>query len=92
MTTVRTRIRKISSKEGFDIEVIRRGKPVKLSRNGVLNGWPYEKKSKESMTVSEFKGKFSDAYPGYECRVFDGDGHVVNGNTLLRSVRATYDD
>ncbi len=90
MTTVQTRVREISNKEGFDIIVTRNGKPVKVTRNGVLGPWPHRNKSKDTRTVTEFREKFSDAYPGHSCDVLDGNGAKAHGNMLLKQVRATY--
>lgn len=92
MTMVRTRARLIRRVEDFRIEVLtRKGRAVNPKRNGVLSGrWPYEKASKDSMTVMEFRLKFRDAYPGYDCNVLTRNRVPARGNMLLRTVRATY--
>ena len=91
MTTVATRVRQISNKEGFDIQVLSRNRrPVRVTLNGRLGPWPHTRKSKGAMTVAEFKEKFGRTYPGYHCSVLTADGHMARGNTLLDSVRRSY--
>ena len=91
MTTVQTRVREISNKEKFDLTATRNGKPIKLTRNGVLNkAWPHRNKTKETHTVTDFQEKFKKVYPGYSCDVLEGDGSKAHGNTKLRQVRGTY--
>jgi hypothetical protein len=91
MTTVQTRVREISNKEGFDIIIVtRNGKPVKTTRNGVLGPWVHRNKTRDTHSVSDFRVKFEQAYPGYSCDVMDGTGRKAHGNMFLKQVRATY--
>jgi len=93
MTTVRTRVRRISEKETFDIEVLdNNGAAVPLDRHGVLESWPHEKATKNSKTVKEWQDKFSRAHPGYSAKVFKEDGTVAPPQTLLSTVRDTYEE
>jgi hypothetical protein len=94
MTTVATRAREISDKEGFDIIVTRKGRPVKPTKNGVLKGsYPFEKKLKGTKTVSDWKKeRFAKTYPGYSCEVLKGDGKRATGQTSLQTVRESYEE
>lgn len=94
MTTVATRARNIADIEGFDIQVTRNGNPIDPKENGVLNGpYGFEKKLKHTKTVSEWKQeRFEKAYPGYSCNVLTAEGEVAAGNTLLRTVRESYEE
>ncbi len=94
MTTVATRTREISDKEGFDIIVTRKGRPVKPAKNGVLEGsYPFERKLSGTRTVNEWKKeRFAKTYPGYSCDVLKGDGKSAVGQTNLQTVRATYEE
>ena len=92
MTTVQTRVREISNKEGFDITATgKTGKPLKLTKNGVLKKpWPHRNKTPGTHTVKDFREKFGDVHPGYSCHVLKGNGSQAHGNMLLKQVRATY--
>lgn len=94
MTTVQTRVRLISNKEGFEIVVKRNstGKQVNIRKNGVLGPWSHSKKTKDNMTVAGFRTKFEEAYPGYSCIVEKADGTAATGQLTLGSLRAGYDD
>lgn len=93
MTTVATRVRAISDLEGFDIIVMQGNDPVDVSANGVLNGYAHERKMKHTKTVNEWRNeRFTAAYPGYWCKVLDGDGNEVAGQMLLRTLRETYEE
>lgn len=93
MTTVQTRVREISNREGFEIIVIRRstGKPVDVRKNGTLDhAWPFHRKTKDSATVADFRAKFETEFPGFSCIVEEGDGSSATGQKTLGAVRATY--
>lgn len=92
MTTLATRIRALSDLEGFDIQVFdNEGSPADPKTNG-LPAYPYEKKARSSITVSDWKARFRKAYPGYTCEVLNADGSIAHGNTKLESVRQTYEE
>lgn len=92
MTTVATRVRRISELEGFDIIVRANGADVDVTLNGLLAPWPRTKKSRSAWRVSQFKEKFSEIYPGYTCNVLLEDGTVARGNQHLSNVRETYEE
>jgi hypothetical protein len=86
-------MRELGDLEGFDVQV--------LDGNGTvvdpkINGFPqydFDRKAKGSTTVTEWKeSRFNSKYPGYRCRVLNGDGTESHGNTKLESVRATYEE
>ena len=52
--------------------------------------WKHRNKTRDTHSVSDFRDKFKEAYPGYSCDVMDGKGGKAHGNTLLKQVRATY--
>lgn len=94
MTTVATRTRDISDKEGFDIQVRdNTGKLVDVKQNGVLDAWGYSNKLKHTKTVADWRrDRFEYSYPGYTCDVLLGDGKVATGQMSLRTVRESYEE
>ena len=92
MTTVATRVRRISDLEGFDIIVMEGGKPVDVKQNGVLSEYPYKKMSRGNWTVARFKEKFEKAYDGFSCAVLLENGEEARGNRTLNSVRESYEE
>lgn len=90
MVMLQTRVREISNKEGFDLTVFRGRQAVNLRRNGVIGAWPHRNKTRDTYTVSDFRAKFAETYPGYVCDVLEGGGMVAHGNRSLGQVRATY--
>ena len=92
MTTLATRMRALSELEGFDVEVIdAAGNSADLKGNGFV-AYPHERKAKGATTVTDWKTRFHNAYPGYSCNVLNEDGSIAHGNTKLESVRATYEE
>lgn len=93
MTTIATRSRRIADLEGFDIVVKQNGGAVDPGLNGVLNGYPYDRAAKYSLTVNDWKrDRFEATYPGYTCDVLNGDGSIAAGQTSIRTVRESYED
>jgi hypothetical protein len=93
MVMVLKRIDEIYQREGFMIEPrTRKGKALtNLKRNGVLKAYPFRKKLKDSSTVNDWiTERFEASNPGYSCKVLDSNGNIVPGQTLLKTVRATY--
>lgn len=93
MTTLATRVRKLSDLEGFDIIVTTSsGDPVDPKANG-FRDYAYDRKAKSSITVSAWiELRFSKVYPSYSCLVLNADGSIAHGNTKLENVRETYED
>ncbi|MFL4470022.1 hypothetical protein ACERZ8_09135 [Tateyamaria armeniaca] len=93
MTTVATRVRRISDLEGFDIVVTRDGHAVDVSENGLMPDYPYRKACRATHSVSDWKqSRFERNYPGLSCNVLKEDGTVANGNTRLSNVRQSYEE
>ena len=92
MTMLLTRMRQIANREGFDIEVTRKAKPLKnLRKNGVLGPYTFQKKLADNRTVDKWRtNRFELTHPGYSCNVLKGDGKIAVGQTLLRTVREAY--
>ena len=91
MPKVKNVEKRIWDKEGFDVRITKDGKDARGDKN-ISTSWPYEKQSKNSMTVKEFRDKFEEVFPGYSVDVLDDNGEAVIGNTLLGNVRDTYND
>ncbi len=93
MTTLATRLRSLGDLEDFDIEVLdQNGNVVDPKTNGFAK-YDFDRRAKSSTTVSDWKEKrFKVAYPGYGCRVLNGDGTEAHGNTKLESVRESYEE
>jgi len=93
MTTLATRLRYLGDLEGFDIEVLdQNGNVVDPKTNG-FEKYDFDRRSKGSTTVSEWKEKrFKATYPGHNCRVLKADGTEAHGNVKLDSIRITYEE
>lgn len=78
--------RKIESLEGFCIRVTYNGKNVRGDKEGFPQ-WPWQNKSKDNMTVDEWRNKFKSVYVGYDVDVIKQDGNVAFGQMLLKNVR-----
>jgi hypothetical protein len=90
MTTVQTRVREISDREGFDITVTKNGKDAKLRKNGVMKEYPFKRKLKDSATVADWRDRFEKEYSGLSCKILNGDGTIAKGQATLKTVRSTY--
>lgn len=54
---------------------------------------PFSKKLKGTKTIADWKrDRFEASYPGMTCDVLNADGQIVPPQTLLRSVRETYEE
>lgn len=96
MATVRFAEGRIASVEGFVVHFRyegpagARGKDVRGDRRNVPT-YPFRRAAAGTMTVAAWtERRFRQAYPGFGVDVLDGRGHHVNGQTLLRTVRASY--
>lgn len=69
------------------------GPDVRGDRAGMPT-WPYERAARDAWTVADWRERrFCNVYPGFDVDVLDGDGNVVGaGQTLLQTVRETYDE
>ncbi len=92
MTTLMKRVRELSDLEGFDVEVMDLdGRLANMKVNGEAR-YDYERAASGSITVSDWKEqRFGKAYPRYKCNVLNSDGTVAHGNTLLSTVRSSYE-
>jgi hypothetical protein len=84
---------KIARVEGFQVRIrYLDGTDVRADRQG-MPSWPYERAARDAWTVATWKTqRFAEVYPGFDVDVLDGDGSIVTaGQTLLESVRETYD-
>ena len=81
---------RISMIEGFEVEFKQNGRNVRDDKEKIPQ-WPYQRQSKNDMTVGEWKQKFGGKYPGYDVNVLDGNGNPVTGQMKLGTVRDSYD-
>lgn len=84
---------KIARVEGFRARIrYLSGADVRGDREGMPT-YPYERAARDAWTVADWRReRFSRTYPGFDVDVLDGDGNIVTaGQTLLESVRDTYD-
>lgn len=83
---------RIAMIEHFEVNFMQNGLDVRGDKKDIPQ-WPYANQSKNDWTVSQWKGKFSQIYPGYDVVVLDGSGNqVVAGQTKLGTVRDTYNN
>ena len=93
MPSVKTIERQIGNLEEFDVTIRHPdGRDARGDRKG-LPGYAYERRAKDGMTISDWKQRrFSQYYSGWEVDVLDADGEAVAGNTILGTVRASYEE
>jgi len=93
MASVKTIERQIGNMERFDVIICHRdGRDVRSDRTG-LPGYEFQKCAKGRMTVAQWKEtRFYPGFSGWEVEVLDADGRPCQGNTLLGSVRETYEE
>lgn len=89
MPKVKNIEKKIYDVEGFEVTIRHDGKDV---RGDMIMPVQYqgERMTRNSFSVSEWKGKFNKQYPGYEVDVLKNDGTKASGQTKLSTVRDTY--
>jgi hypothetical protein len=97
MATVRFAEGRIAAVEGFVVHfryegpAKAKGRDVRGDRRNVPT-YPYRRAAPGETTVAAWAGgRFRKAYPGFGVDVLDGRGQRATGQTLLRTVRATYD-
>jgi len=92
MSTVANVERRIKRVEGFGVRILHlRGIDVRGDRTG-LPQYGFHRAADNHITVEAWKGsRFRPTYPGFEVDVVDARGNSVQGNTLLGTVRETYE-
>lgn len=93
MKQVRTHERNILELERFKvIMTTEEGTDLKAHKR-IGGAYDYGKAAPEAYTVSEWKRKkFNECFAGFDVIVLNGNGERVRGNTLLKNVRATYNE
>ncbi len=83
---------KIARVEGFQVRIRHPdGRNVRSDREGMPT-WPWEKAARDAWTVARWKSdRFLKTFPGFVIDVLDGDNEIVDGRTLLETVRDSYD-
>jgi hypothetical protein len=95
MATIKRVENQICQVEDFDvIFVTEDGRDVRGDRTGIPGySNKFENRAPGRMTVEGWKERrFRTLYPGFEAEVLLADGTHARGNTLLDSVRASYED
>lgn len=80
--------------EEFDVKITypKTGAKFRSDKEG-LNTYPYSRKAKNDMTVSDWKtNRFYPTYNGYDVEVLSGEGTNETGQKQLGNVRDTYSD
>ena len=92
MPTIGSIERRIKRVEGFKVRILYpSGRNIRSDQESFRRNYNYERAASDEITVSQWReGRFENIYPGYGVEVLYGNGQVVNGNTKLGSVRATY--
>ena len=91
MPTVKTIEDEIFDKEGFNVVITMNTRNVRSDKK-IPASWPYQQQSENSMTVKDFKDKFTGVFSGYSVNVLDGKNNIAAGNALLSTVRDSYND
>lgn len=93
MALVKNVEKRIWDIEQFDVVIKHEdGRDMRGDRRGIPM-YDKSRMAKGTMTVSEWKDqRFYRAYNGLDVDVLDGGGEPVPGNTLLSSVRESYED
>jgi hypothetical protein len=93
MALVKNVEKRIWDVEEFDIIIKHSdGKDMRGDKHGIPM-YDKSRMAKGTLTVSAWKDqRFHPAYSGLEVDVLDGLGQPVKGNTLLSSVRKSYED
>lgn len=96
MATVFSAEKSIYRVEGFNVRfrfegpARALGRDVRSDKQNVPT-YTYQRAAAGTITVAAWvDGRFRSEYPGFAAEVLDADDRVVNGQTLLKTVRATY--
>jgi hypothetical protein len=86
-------MRELSNLEGFDVEVSDiDGSPVSLRTCGFMR-YDFDLPANGRLSVSEWKtSRFRQYYPKLKCKVLYANGNEASGFTMLRVVRASYEE
>jgi hypothetical protein len=92
MALVKNVEKRIWDVEQFDVVIMHDGKDIRGDKQGIPM-YDKSRMAKGNTTVAAWKTqRFHTAYPGLEVEILDGLGQTVPGNTLLSSVRESYED
>jgi hypothetical protein len=75
--------------ENIKVDFVKNGKNVRDEVDLPVN-YSAKYMTKNLANVSFFKQKLQKQYPGYDFKVYDGDGNTARGNMLLGNLRDTY--
>ena len=89
MPLVKNIEKRIFNIEGFEVNILYNGKNVRGDAS-LPTQYYAERMTRNSFSVSDFREKFQNQYPGYSIEVLRADGKKVSGQTKLSTVRDTY--
>jgi hypothetical protein len=94
MATIKRIENQISQVEAFDVVFVLNGRDVRGDRAGIPGyASRFENRAPGRMNVEAWKDRrFRPLYPGFEVEVLMADGTHAHGNTMLDTVRASYED
>lgn len=77
--------------EEVKVDFILAGKNVR-SDAPLPHNYSAQQKTRNSSNVSHFKQRLQSQFPGYDFKVYDGNGDTARGNMLMGTLRDTYPD
>jgi hypothetical protein len=95
MASVKRVENQIAHLEQFDVAFMTEdGRDLRSDRVGIPSySNKFENKAPGRMTVEGWKERrFRSIYPGFDVEIIMADGSLARGNTLLETVRASYED
>lgn len=93
MIKIGTIEKKIKEIEEVDVSFVQNGVNVRSDARVDADNYKYERKIKNSATVSQLKKRLKKQYPGYEFDIKEASGNTVkSGHKHVGTVRDTYID
>lgn len=83
--------KKIKEIEEVDVSFVQNGSDVRSDARIDASNYKYERKIKNSATVSQLRTRLKKQYPGYDFKIKDADGNTVkSGHKHVGTVRDSY--
>lgn len=91
MIKIGTIEKKIKEVEEVDVSFVQNGTNVRSDARIDADNYKYERKIKNSATVSQLKKRLKKQYPGFDFDVKDANGNVEkSGHKHVGTIRDTY--
>lgn len=91
MIKIGTIEKKIKEVEEVDVSFVQNGVNVRSDARIDADNYKYERKIKNSATVSQLKKRLKKQYPGYDFDIKESNGDTVkSGHKHVGTVRDTY--